>query len=306
MTTRSKLDFVAPVERSVQMVHDPPSSGVAFTDPSLDSLGLHLRAIGKVPLLRADQEISLAKRVERGDLAARRQMIEANLRLVVSIAKRHVGSGVSLLDLIQEGSLGLIRAVEKFDYRLGFKFSTYATWWIKQAVTRSIADKGRAIRIPTHMVGRLNSVGRVERQLVQRLGRDPRADEIAEELDLTTAEVRDILKIAQTPVSLDQSIGTNEDLRLGDVVEDERAESPPEMASVSLLAKDIEHALAPLPAREREVIELRFGLNGGQPRTLDDVGRRFGVSRERIRQIETTALKMLYSLPEAKRLSNRL
>jgi RNA polymerase primary sigma factor len=288
------------------MVHDPPSSGVAFTDPSLDSLGLHLRAIGKVPLLRADQEISLAKRVERGDLAARRQMIEANLRLVVSIAKRHVGSGVSLLDLIQEGSLGLIRAVEKFDYRLGFKFSTYATWWIKQAVTRSIADKGRAIRIPTHMVGRLNSVGRVERQLVQRLGRDPRADEIAEELDLTTAEVRDILKIAQTPVSLDQSIGTNEDLRLGDVVEDERAESPPEMASVSLLAKDIEHALAPLPAREREVIELRFGLNGGQPRTLDDVGRRFGVSRERIRQIETTALKMLYSLPEAKRLSNRL
>ena len=275
-------------------------------EPSLDSLRLYLREIGKVPLLTADQEVSLAKRVERGDMAAKTQMIEANLRLVVSIAKRHVGRGLSFLDLIQEGSFGLIRAVEKFDYRKGFKFSTYATWWIRQAVTRAIADKARTIRIPVHMIERKNNVAQVERQLVQRLGREPRPDEIAEELGLTTEQVREILRMAQLPVSLEKPLGEREDLKLGDLVQDELAESPLDVASVSLRREDIKHALSALPERERRVIELRFGLQGGQPRTLDEVGRTFGVTRERIRQIEHTTLKTLASLPEAQRLSDCL
>jgi RNA polymerase primary sigma factor len=275
-------------------------------EPSLDSLRLYLREIGKVPLLTADQEVSLAKRVERGDMAAKTQMIEANLRLVVSIAKRHVGRGLSFLDLIQEGSFGLIRAVEKFDYRKGFKFSTYATWWIRQAVTRAIADKARTIRIPVHMIERKNNVAQVERQLVQRLGREPRPDEIAEELGLTTEQVREILRMAQLPVSLEKPLGEREDLKLGDLVQDELAESPLDVASVSLRREDIKHALSALPERERRVIELRFGLQSGQPRTLDEVGRTFGVTRERIRQIEHTTLKTLASLPEAQRLSDCL
>jgi RNA polymerase primary sigma factor len=273
-------------------------------EPSLDSLRLYLREIGKVPLLTADQEVYLAKRIERGDMAAKTQMTEANLRLVVSIAKGYLGRGLSFLDLIQEGSLGLIRAVEKFDYRKGYKFSTYATWWIRQAVTRAIADKARTIRIPVHMVEKLNKVVHIERQLVQRLGREPFPEEIAEELDMTPEEVREIQRMAQLPVSLEKPIGEEEDSSLGDFVPDEQAESPLETASLSLRREDIEAALGALPERERQVIELRFGLNGEPPRTLEEVGREFGVTRERIRQIENTTLKKLETLPEAQALRN--
>jgi RNA polymerase primary sigma factor len=273
-------------------------------EPSLDSLRLYLREIGKVPLLTADQEVYLAKRIERGDMAAKTQMIEANLRLVVSIAKSYLGRGLSFLDLIQEGSLGLIRAVEKFDYRKGYKFSTYATWWIRQAVTRAIADKARTIRIPVHMVEKLNKVVHIERQLVQRLGREPRPDEIAEELEMTTEEVREILRMSQLPVSLEKPIGEEEESELGDFVEDESAESPFDTATLSLRREDVEHALSALPERERQVIELRFGLSGAQPCTLEEVGRAFGVTRERIRQIENNTLKKLESLPEAQGLKD--
>jgi RNA polymerase primary sigma factor len=268
-------------------------------EPSLDSLRLYLREIGKVPLLTADQEVYLAKRIERGDMAAKTHMIEANLRLVVSIAKSYLGRGLSFLDLIQEGSLGLIRAVEKFDYRKGYKFSTYATWWIRQAVTRAIADKARTIRIPVHMVEKLNKVVHIERQLVQRLGREPQPDEIALELEMTTEEVREILRMAQLPVSLEKPIGEEEESELGDFVPDEQAESPFDTASVQLRREDIEKALDSLPDRERKVIELRFGLTGAQPCTLEEVGRAFGVTRERIRQIENNTLKRLETLPEA-------
>jgi RNA polymerase primary sigma factor len=273
-------------------------------EPSLDSLRLYLREIGKVPLLTADQEVYLAKRIERGDMSAKTQMIEANLRLVVSIAKSYLGRGLSFLDLIQEGSLGLIRAVEKFDYRKGYKFSTYATWWIRQAVTRAIADKARTIRIPVHMVEKLNKVVHIERQLVQRLGREPRPDEIAEELEMTTEEVREILRMSQLPVSLEKPIGEEEESELGDFVEDESAESPFDTATLSLRREDVEHALSALPERERQVIELRFGLRGTQPCTLEEVGREFGVTRERIRQIENNTLKKLESLPEAQGLKD--
>jgi RNA polymerase primary sigma factor len=273
-------------------------------EPSLDSLRLYLREIGKVSLLTADQEVYLAKRIERGDMSAKTQMIEANLRLVVSIAKSYLGRGLSFLDLIQEGSLGLIRAVEKFDYRKGYKFSTYATWWIRQAVTRAIADKARTIRIPVHMVEKLNKVVHIERQLVQRLGREPRPDEIAEELEITTDEVREILRMSQLPISLEKPIGEEEDSELGDFVQDESAESPFDTATLSLRREDVEHALSALPERERQVIELRFGLSGAQPCTLEEVGRAFGVTRERIRQIENNTLKKLESLPEAQGLKD--
>ena len=273
-------------------------------EPSLDSLRLYLREIGKVPLLTADQEVSLAKRIERGDMTAKQQMIEANLRLVVSIAKGYLGRGLSFLDLIQEGSLGLIRAVEKFDYRKGYKFSTYATWWIRQAVTRAIADKARTIRIPVHMVEKLNKVVHIERQLVQRLGREPNAEEIAEELEMTPQEGREIQRMAQLPVSLEKPIGEEEDSSLGDFVQDESAESPFDTATLSLRREDVEFALSALPERERQVIELRFGLSGAQPCTLEEVGRAFGVTRERIRQIENNTLKKLESLPEAQGLKD--
>ena len=268
-------------------------------EPSLDSLRLYLREIGKVPLLTADQEVYLAKRIERGDMSAKTHMIEANLRLVVSIAKSYLGRGLSFLDLIQEGSLGLIRAVEKFDYRKGYKFSTYATWWIRQAVTRAIADKARTIRIPVHMVEKLNKVVHIERQLVQRLGREPQPEEIALELEMTTEEVREILRMAQLPVSLEKPIGEEEESELGDFVQDEQAESPFDTASVQLRREDIQKALDSLPERERKVIELRFGLTGSQPCTLEEVGKAFGVTRERIRQIENNTLKRLETLPEA-------
>jgi RNA polymerase primary sigma factor len=273
-------------------------------EPSLDSLRLYLREIGKVSLLTADQEVSLAKRIERGDMLAKQQMTEANLRLVVSIAKGYLGRGLSFLDLIQEGSLGLIRAVEKFDYRKGYKFSTYATWWIRQAVTRAIADKARTIRIPVHMVEKLNKVVHIERQLVQRLGREPSPEEIAEELEMTTDEVREILRMAQLPVSLEKPIGEEEESELGDFVQDEQAVSPFDSATTTLRREDIDRALDSLPERERKVIELRFGLKGEQPCTLEEVGRAFGVTRERIRQIENNTLKKLEGLPEAQALRN--
>jgi len=271
-------------------------------EPSLDSLRLYLRSIGRVDLLTAGGEVTLAKRIERGDMFAKQQMIEANLRLVVSIAKGYLGRGLSFLDLIQEGSLGLIRAVEKFDYRRGYKFSTYATWWIRQAVTRAIADKARTIRIPVHMVEKLNKVVHVERQLVQEFGREPTPEEIAAELQWTTREVKDILRISQLPISLEKPIGEEEDSELGDFVEDDAAESPFELASENWRRENVRRALDALPPREREVIEMRYGLTGQQARTLEEVGRAFGVTRERIRQIENNTLKKLEHLPEAQRL----
>jgi RNA polymerase primary sigma factor len=275
-------------------------------EPSLDSLRLYLRSIGRVDLLTAEEEVSLAKRIERGDMAAKQQMVEANLRLVVSIAKGYLGRGLTFLDLIQEGSLGLIRAVEKFDYRRGYKFSTYATWWIRQAVTRAIADKARTIRIPVHMVEKLNKVVHVERQLVQELGREPSPEEIAAELETTAREVKDILRMAQLPISLEKPIGEEEESELGDFVEDETAESPFELASENLRRENVRKALEALPQREREVIEMRFGLKGHEARTLEEVGRAFGVTRERIRQIENNTLKKLQGLPEAQGLKDAL
>jgi RNA polymerase primary sigma factor len=268
-------------------------------EPSLDCLRLYLRSIGAVELLTAQQEVDLAKRIERGDMGAKRHMVEANLRLVVSISKSYLGRGLSFLDLIQEGSLGLIRAVEKFDYRRGYKFSTYATWWIRQAVTRALADKARTIRIPVHMVEKLNRVVHVERQLVQRLGREPEVEEIAAELEWTTQNVRDILRISQLPISLEKPIGDEDDSELGDFVADETGESPFETASENLQREDVRRVLSALPQREREVLELRYGLSGHRPLTLEEVGQTFGVTRERIRQIENNTLKKLKGLPEA-------
>jgi RNA polymerase primary sigma factor len=268
-------------------------------EPSLDSLRLYLRSIGSVDLLTSEEEVDLAMRIERGDMAAKQHMVEANLRLVVSIAKSYLGRGLSFLDLIQEGSLGLIRAVEKFDYRRGYKFSTYATWWIRQAVTRALADKSRTIRIPVHMVEKLNRVIGVERGLVQKLGREPEAFEIAAELEWTVQDVRDVLRVSQMPVSLDKPVGDEDDSELGDFVADQTAESPFEQASDNLQREEVRQALGVLPAREREVLELRYGLNGHQPLTLEEVGDAFGVTRERIRQIENNTLKKLKVLPEA-------
>ncbi len=271
-------------------------------DPSLDSLRLYLRSIGRVPLLAAEQEVALAKRIERGDMAAKQHMVEANLRLVVSIAKGYVGRGLTFLDLIQEGSLGLIRAVEKFDHRRGYKFSTYATWWIRQAVSRALADKARTIRIPVHMVERLNKLISAERMLIQQLGREPTAEEIAEELECEVREVRDVLRLAQQPVSLEKPMGEEDDSALADFVEDVSAESPFEIASEALRRENITRVLASLPRREREVLELRYGIVGGRARTLEEVGRAFNITRERVRQIENRTLKKLQTLPEAQQL----
>ncbi len=271
-------------------------------EPSLDSLRLYLRSIGKVELLTAAQEVELAKRIERGDMLAKRQMVEANLRLVVSIAKGYLGRGLSFLDLIQEGSLGLIRAVEKFDYRRGYKFSTYATWWIRQAVTRAIADKARTIRIPVHMVEKLNRIAYVERQLVQTLGREPEPEEIADELRWSVTDVKEILRVAQLPVSLEKPVGDEDESELGDFVADDEVAEPFEEASEHLQREGVRKALDALPERERQVIELRYGLTGLEPLTLEEVGRTFGVTRERIRQIENNTLKKLKRLPEAQML----
>ncbi len=271
-------------------------------EPSMDSLRLYLRSIGRVPLLTADDEVCLAKRIERGDIGAKQHMVEANLRLVVSIAKGYLGRGLTFLDLIQEGSLGLIRAVEKFDYRRGYKFSTYATWWIRQAVTRAIADKGRTIRIPVHMVEKLNRVVHAERSLTQELGRDPTPAEIATELQCSVLEVREVQRMAQQPISLEKPVGEEDDSALADFIEDSTAESPFEVASEAVRKENIYRVLASLPTREREVIELRYGLTGERSRTLEEVGRAFNITRERVRQIENRTLKKLQTLPDAQRL----
>jgi RNA polymerase primary sigma factor len=271
-------------------------------EPSVDSLRLYLRSIGRVPLLCAEEEVALAKRIERGDVSAKQHMIEANLRLVVSISKGYLGRGLNFLDLIQEGSLGLIRAVEKFDYRRGYKFSTYATWWIRQSVTRAIADKGRTIRIPVHMMERLNKVAYAERSLIQRLGREPTPAEIAAELECSTREVRDILRMSQQPVSLEKPVGNEEDSALSDFVEDDAAESPFDVASEALRRQSVLRVLATLPRREREVLEMRYGIAGDRVRTLDEVGRAFNITRERVRQIESRTLKKLQTAPEAQEL----
>jgi RNA polymerase primary sigma factor len=271
-------------------------------EPSADSLRLYLRSIGRVRLLSAEEEVLLAKRIERGDMEAKRHMVEANLRLVVSIAKAYVGRGLTFLDLIQEGSLGLIRAVEKFDHRRGYKFSTYATWWIRQAVTRSLADKGRTIRIPVHMVERLNRLISAERHLIQQLGREPSDAEIAAELECSPRDVREVLRVAQQPVSLEKPMGEEEDSALGDLIEDVSAPSPLEIASEAVRRENIARVLSSLRPREREVIEMRYGISGGRPLTLEEVGRAFNITRERVRQIENRTLRKLQALPDAQRL----
>jgi len=263
--------------------------GVAVDDP----VRMYLKEIGRVPLLTADEEIELARRMEAGDESARHRLEEANLRLVVSIAKRYVGRGMLFLDLIQEGNLGLLKAVEKFDYSKGYKFSTYATWWIRQAITRAIADQARTIRIPVHMVETINKLVRISRQLLQELGRDPHPEEVAREMGISVARVHEIMKIAQEPVSLETPIGEEEDSHLGDFIEDEAALDPADAASVMLLKEQITEVLQTLAPREAEVLRLRFGLEDGRSRTLEEVGQSFGVTRERIRQIEAKALRKL-------------
>ena len=276
--------------------------GVGIDDP----VRMYLKEIGRVPLLTAEKEVELAKRMEQGDDAAKRELAEANLRLVVSIAKRYVGRGMLFLDLIQEGNLGLIKAVEKFDYLKGFKFSTYATWWIRQAITRAIADQARTIRIPVHMVETINKLVRVSRQLLQELGREPTPDEIAQEMDISEERVREIMKIAQEPVSLETPIGEEEDSHLGDFIEDEDAQAPSDAASFMLLREQLEDVLDTLTPREEKVLRLRFGLEDGRSRTLEEVGKEFGVTRERIRQIEAKALRKLRHPSRSKKLKDFL
>ncbi|MEB3430107.1 RNA polymerase sigma factor RpoD [Citroniella saccharovorans] len=258
-----------------------------------DPVKMYLKEIGKIPLLTAEEEVSLAKRMEEGDIKAKRRLAETNLRLVVSIAKRYVGRGMQFLDLIQEGNMGLMKAVDKFDYTRGFKFSTYATWWIRQAITRAIADQSRTIRIPVHMVETINKLVRVQRQLLQELGRDPTNAEIAKEMGIDEQRVREVRKIAQEPVSLETPIGEEEDSHLGDFIEDETAVAPDEAANYTMLREKLDEILSTLTDRERKVLELRFGLTDGTPRTLEEVGKEFDVTRERIRQIEAKALRKL-------------
>jgi RNA polymerase primary sigma factor len=271
-------------------------------DMTTDSLQLFLKDIGKVRLLTAQEEVDLAKRIERGDLDAKQKMVESNLRLVVSIAKNYRNQGLPFLDLIQEGTLGLVRAAEKFDYRKGFKFSTYATWWIRQAIARALADKARTIRIPVHVVEKLNKIGRAERKLVTELGREPTPEEIAEHTGIEPDEVESIKRSAQAPVSLEKPVGDEEESEFGQFIADERAESPYERAAEILTKEALREALENLSYRERRVLELRYGLGGEHPRTLDEVGRTFNVTRERIRQIENQSLKKLQSLAEAQKL----
>ncbi|MGG1877703.1 RNA polymerase sigma factor RpoD [Paenibacillus cisolokensis] len=278
----------------------PP--GIKINDP----VRMYLKEIGRVPLLSADDEIELANRIEQGDEDAKRRLAEANLRLVVSIAKRYVGRGMLFLDLIQEGNMGLLKAVEKFDYKKGFKFSTYATWWIRQAITRAIADQARTIRIPVHMVETINKLIRVSRQLLQELGREPSPEEIAAEMELSVEKVREIMKIAQEPVSLETPIGEEDDSHLGDFIEDQEALAPADAAAYELLKEQLEDVLDTLTEREENVLRLRFGLDDGRTRTLEEVGKVFGVTRERIRQIEAKALRKLRHPSRSKRLKDFL
>jgi len=276
--------------------------GISIDDP----VRMYLKEIGKVPLLSADEEIELAKRMEHGDTEAKRRLAEANLRLVVSIAKRYVGRGMLFLDLIQEGNLGLIKAVEKFDYRKGYKFSTYATWWIRQAITRAIADQARTIRIPVHMVETINKLIRVSRQLLQELGREPHPEEIAKEMNMSVEKVREIMKISQEPVSLETPIGEEEDSHLGDFIPDDDAPAPAEAAAFTLLKEQLIDVLDTLTPREEKVLRLRFGLDDGRARTLEEVGKEFNVTRERIRQIEAKALRKLRHPSRSKKLKDYL
>ena len=276
--------------------------GVSIEDP----VRMYLKEIGKVSLLSADEEIELAKRMEKGDEAATKRLAEANLRLVVSIAKRYVGRGMLFLDLIQEGNLGLIKAVEKFDYRKGYKFSTYATWWIRQAITRAIADQARTIRIPVHMVETINKLIRVSRQLLQELGREPTPEEIAEEMDMPVDRVREILKISQEPVSLETPIGEEEDSHLGDFIQDDNVPVPADAAAFTLLKEQLVEVLSTLTDREQKVLRLRFGLDDGRARTLEEVGKEFNVTRERIRQIEAKALRKLRHPSRSRKLKDYL
>ena len=277
-------------------------TGVKINDP----VRMYLKEIGRVNLLTADEEVQLALRIEQGDEEAKQELAEANLRLVVSIAKRYVGRGMQFLDLIQEGNMGLMKAVEKFDYRRGFKFSTYATWWIRQAITRAIADQARTIRIPVHMVETINKLIRIQRQLLQDLGREPLSEEIGAEMDMPTEKVRNILKIAQEPVSLETPIGEEDDSHLGDFIEDQDATSPADHAAYEMMKKQLENVLDTLTDREENVLRLRFGLDDGRTRTLEEVGKVFGVTRERIRQIEAKALRKLRHPSRSKQLKDFL
>ena len=313
------IDVVAPMEDDIlpevedlAEIEEVTEEEITDTDALMDNFStddpvrMYLKEIGKVPLLTPEEEVALAIRMSEGDEEAKHRMTEANLRLVVSIAKRYVGRGMLFLDLIQEGNLGLIKAVEKFDYTKGYKFSTYATWWIRQAITRAIADQARTIRIPVHMVETINKTIRVSRQLLQELGHDPSAEEIAAEMDMPVEKVRDILKIAQEPVSLETPIGEEEDSHLGDFIPDEDASEPSEAASFSLLREQLEEVLDTLAPREKKVLELRFGIADGRTRTLEEVGKEFNVTRERIRQIEAKALRKLRHPSRSKKLRDFL
>ena len=306
------IDDVLPEVEDLADIEEVTEEEINDTDALMDSFStddpvrMYLKEIGKVPLLTPEEEVELAIQMSQGNEEAKHRMTEANLRLVVSIAKRYVGRGMLFLDLIQEGNLGLIKAVEKFDYTKGYKFSTYATWWIRQAITRAIADQARTIRIPVHMVETINKTIRVSRQLLQELGHDPSAEEIAKEMDMPVDKVRDILKIAQEPVSLETPIGEEEDSHLGDFIPDEDASEPSEAASFSLLREQLEEVLDTLAPREKKVLELRFGIVDGRTRTLEEVGKEFNVTRERIRQIEAKALRKLRHPSRSKKLRDFL
>ena len=291
-----------PTEEELENIEFTVTDGVSIEDP----VRMYLKEIGKVPLLSADEEVELAKRMEEGDSDAKKRLAEANLRLVVSIAKRYVGRGMLFLDLIQEGNLGLIKAVEKFDYRKGYKFSTYATWWIRQAITRAIADQARTIRIPVHMVETINKLIRVQRQLLQDLGREPYPEEIAKEMQLPVERVREIQKISQEPVSLETPIGEEEDSHLGDFIQDDNVPVPAEAAAFTLLREQLSEVLDTLTEREQKVLRLRFGLDDGRARTLEEVGKEFDVTRERIRQIEAKALRKLRHPSRSRKLKDYL
>ena len=303
MLLESEEDILLSDNEEIELINDVDIlEGVSTEDP----VRMYLKEIGNVPLLSGDEEVELAKRVEQGDEEAKKKLTEANLRLVVSIAKKYVGRGMPFLDLIQEGNLGLIKAVEKFDYHKGYKFSTYATWWIRQAITRAIADQARTIRIPVHMVETINKLIRVSRQLLQELGREPLPEEIAKELDMPVERVREILKISQEPVSLETPIGEEEDSHLGDFIQDDNVPVPAEAAAQTLIKEQLDEVLDTLTEREQKVLRLRFGMNDGRARTLEEVGKEFDVTRERIRQIEAKALRKLRHPSRSRKLRDYL